>query len=65
MKKKKDVKLTHAFYNDLLDSRQQGAAKIVSQLVEQGIELPQILRYLMNNGVGYYESMRIIKEITA
>ena len=63
-RKKKDIKLTNQFYNELLDNRQSGAVKIARQLIQQDIPLPKVLKYLMKEGISYHEGLRIIRDVT-
>jgi hypothetical protein len=61
---KKDIKLTHEFYNELLDNAQSGTVKIARQLREQGTDDKDIFMYLRNVAcLTYGQSIQVIKRI--
>ena len=62
-RKRKEIKLTHELYNNLMDSRQAGACKIAKQLIFQGIDHSKVLRFLQSEGLTYHEAMNVIRQI--
>jgi len=63
-KDKKAIKLTHEFYNDLLDNVQESSGAMAEKLKAAGASDKEIFNYLRNvNNLSYHETMRIIKKI--
>ena len=63
-KDRKSIKLTHEFYNELLDNVQESSATMAQKLKDSGATDKEIYNYLRNvNNLSYHEAMRIIKKI--
>jgi hypothetical protein len=64
LKKKRDIRLVHKFYDDLLDNVEKGTLKIAKKLHEAGTDDTEIFRYLRNvQGLEYRDAVAVIKEI--